>query len=725
MISLFRKPYMQLPLCAVKFGQKLEYAAELKQFAIFPDKLWHCFWKLNKKMRLYCCLLIISANLQAQVQKVDWQKQIDYEQNRIEMIDGDLDERVDIGNDHQNRLARKIYLEDVDSIQSDILKMDPRDADLYARGFFEFIKKIDKDDIYHLSANNRAMELTKRLITSNSTSKELELLKNDLKTGINLIDIINLKPYAREYWYYAAKFYPTDVLNKFKNLAYTPIGTDVINALARIDPNAIKQYFGSNHLIDRAVKNSKDTVVKLVYSIYQKYGSQSRAYALIEFINSGQLELEDAETLSRNDRLFYKTLIELRKKDNILADYTVEKELQTLGMERVVEINLRHEEKDTIRFEPIQTDNAYEIYSAIVYCPEEIFTSTFLGMYKRMMAKRKEASGYDFLQKLHFNKFRVFLKQCAGYNTLDDFFSTMNDSQARAIIGMFAGGLYNYGGNLGPAVDVADTYGSIDDRVIKFLFKLTIEKELKKCVATNNEHGIKIYGLLLKLTGGEPENFTKAYNFDIPNLDRVSIADLYPDSVHIQQHFFFDDEDGTNAFNNWLTLYPASIYRKEDRGSYVVFKTIKGRKMEIYANKPQTEIQGRKDLQKLFQGKKRYPVLIVHRGHSYYIENTLNAMTNSNRVAILGSCGGYQNISKAMENAMDVQIISTKQVGTMAVNTVLIQEITETIRAGKDLVWVDIWQQVSVKLKNNPQFKDYIPPYKNLGARFIKAYNEL
>ena len=100
-------------------------------------------------------------------------------------------------------------------------------------------------------------------------------------------------------------------------------------------------------------------------------------------------------------------------------------------------------------------------------------------------------------------------------------------------------------------------------------------------------------------------------------------------------------------------------------------------------------------------------------------------MTNSNKVAILGSCGGYQNISKAMENAYDVQIISTKQVGTMAVNTVLIQEITETIRAGKDLIWPDVWKQISIKLKNNPQFKDYIPPYKNLGARFIKAYNEL
>jgi len=658
-------------------------------------------------------------------QKTDWQKQVDYEQNRIDMIDGDLDSQVNIGSPSQNLLAKKIYITMVDQVQNNIRLMDARNAELYSRAFFEQIKKIERQNIYHLSASHRNIELVNKLVTLNNPIKELELLKNDLKTGINISDIINLKPYAREYWIYAAGFYPTDVLNKFKTLAYTPLGTDIINALARIDPNAIKQYFGSNHLIDRAVKNSKDTVVQLIYHIYTQYGTQSRAYALIEYIHKKQMDLEDAQTLSKNPRLFYKTLIELRKKPAILADYTVEKELEILGMERVVEINLRHEDKDTYRFEPIQADNANEIYSAIVYCPEEIFTSTFLGMYKRMMAKRKDVSGYVFLEKLHFNKFRIFLKQCAGYNKLDDFFSTMNDSQATALITMFAGGLYNYGGNLGPAVDVADTYGSLENEKIKTLFKQTIEKELRRCILSGNEHGIKIYGLLLRLTGGSPEIYTSAFAFNVPNLDGIRSADLFPDSVHIQQHFFFDDEDGLAAFNNWLGLYPASIFKKEDKGSYIVFKTLRGMKMEIYANKPQSEIQGRADIHKYFESRNRFPDLIVHRGHSYYIQNTLDNMTNSNKVAILGSCGGYQNISKAMENALDVHIISTKQVGTMAVNTVLIQEISETIRAGKDIVWMDVWKQIAIKLKSNPQFKDYIPPYKNLGARFIRAYNEL
>jgi hypothetical protein len=660
-----------------------------------------------------------------QSQALDWQLQIDQEQNRLDMLDGDLDSRIAIGNSRQNILASSIFISKVDQIQEELKKYQPVQSQKYCRGLFEYLKKINASDVVHLSAQLKRMDLISKLVTMNSNEKELELIKTDIKSGIAIADLINLKSYAKEYWVFAAKFYPMDVLSTFKNLAYTPLGTDVITALCRIDPGSIKQYFGSNHLVDRVIKNSKDSIAQLIYSIYSNYGVQSKAYALIELIKNQNYSIQKAEKISKDPIQFYKALIELRKSKNILADYTVEKELEALSMERVVEINLRHEEKDTVRFEPIQNDNSSEIYTAIVYCPQEIFTSTFLGMYRRMMFKKTQKSGYDFLKSLEFNRFRIFIKQCAGYNKLDDFFATMNDSQANAIVRMFAGGLYNYGGDLGPSVDVADTYGSLENEKIKELFTKTIIKELRSCILNGNDHGIKIYGLLLKLTGGDPSTYNTNYTFDVPNLDRVNSSDLFIDSLHIQQHFFFDDEDGVAAFNSWVSLFPSTIYKKEDKGNYIVFKSLKGMKMEIYANKPQNEIAGRNDLKKLFESKNRFPDLIVHRGHSYYIENTLNNMTNSNKVALLGSCGGYQNISKAMENAFDVQIISTKQVGTNAVNTVLIQEITETIRSGKDLVWIDIWKQVSTKLKDNPQFKDYIPPYKNLGARFIKAYNEL
>ncbi len=677
----------------------------------------HC---LAAFLMVYCVLLMAQNPSDAQY----WLKQIDFEQNRVDLIDGDIDDSLMIGNAEQNQLATGLYIHGINRLQASVMHMNGPIQLQHARALYEYCKKIKYDQIIHLSSSQKQFAILNALFNGNNDQKTLDLLKHDIKSGIELIDAVNIKPFAKNYWLYAAKYNPTDVLNAFKNLAYTPIGSDVLLSLCRIDPGAIKQYFGSNHMIDRAIKNSKDSIAILIYHIYNTYGTQSKAFALLDAIVNKELRLDQAEALSKKPREFVWYLLQLKKRGNLLAEYTVDKEIENYCMEKVVEINLRHEDKDDYRFQPIASDNAYEIYAAMVYCPQEIFTSTFLGMYNRMMAQRKETSGFEFLKAMNFNHFRVFIKQCAGYNKLDDFFSTMSGYEIEKLIGMFASKLYDNGGDLGPAVDVADTYGSLNNEHFKGFFITTIKSELKWCVEQGNVHGQKLYGLLLKLCGGTL-SYDLPFTFQIPNLDRVSHAVLFPDGTHIQQHFFFDDEDGENAFNHWLTMYPSNLYKKEDKGTYVVFKTIAGNKMEIYANKPAQEIEGRQQLQAYFEQRKRFPDLIVHRGHSYYIDNTLNQMTNSNKVAILGSCGGYQNISKAMENAFDVQIISTKQVGTLAVNTVLIQEITEQIRLGKDLIWADIWQQVSLKLKDNVQFKDYIPPYKNLGARFIKAYDAL
>ena len=95
------------------------------------------------------------------------------------------------------------------------------------------------------------------------------------------------------------------------------------------------------------------------------------------------------------------------------------------------------------------------------------------------------------------------------------------------------------------------------------------------------------------------------------------------------------------------------------------------------------------------------------------------------RFAVLGSCGGYHNISRAMQNAEEVQIISSKQIGTMRVNNALLKEMNETLRKGNDLVWDELWKRISSRLGGDPKFKEYIPPHKNLGAVFIRSYNSI
>ena len=105
----------------------------------------------------YILTPILLIALSASAQKVDWQLQVDQEQNRIDIVDGDLDGKVNIGNDKQNALATDIYFTRVDRIQTQIKSMEASKSILYARAMFEYLRKIEKHQIVHVFSQLRSM----------------------------------------------------------------------------------------------------------------------------------------------------------------------------------------------------------------------------------------------------------------------------------------------------------------------------------------------------------------------------------------------------------------------------------------------------------------------------------------------------------------------------------------------------------------------------------------
>ena len=96
-------------------------------------------------------------------------------------------------------------------------------------------------------------------------------------------------------------------------------------------------------------------------------------------------------------------------------------------------------------------------------------------------------------------------------------------------------------------------------------------------------------------------------------------------------------------------------------------------------------------------------------------------MSPSSKIVFLGSCGGYHLIHDVLAKAEDAHIIASKQIGKTAVNRPFFQLLTEKIRNGSNIDWIPFWKELD-KMINVEGFEDYIPPYKNLGAFFIKAY---
>ena len=143
-------------------------------------------------------------------------------------------------------------------------------------------------------------------------------------------------------------------------------------------------------------------------------------------------------------------------------------------VKKVNVINDLHEESDQIRFQIMDKLNAAEIYTLMVYSENEIYTSTFLGMYKRLIDKSEFSSNYEFLFSLNFNRFRKFIKMCAGYNTLDEFISKMGEYEKQKLFDKLVRGIEDMNDNLSSAVTLVDTYGSIKSSDTKLLFEKSI-----------------------------------------------------------------------------------------------------------------------------------------------------------------------------------------------------------------------------------------------------------
>ena len=106
----------------------------------------------------------------------------------------------------------------------------------------------------------------------------------------------------------------------------------------------------------------------------------------------------------------------------------------------------------------------------------------------------------------------------------------------------------------------------------------------------------------------------------------------------------------------------------------------------------------------------------------------MDRMAGEGKIIILGSCGGFQNLNKILVINPDAHIVSTKEIGAGDINGPVLTYINEIYRNGANLNWRKMWTTLAKNFSVNPKkevrdsWENYVPPYKNLGAIFLKAY---
>jgi len=281
-------------------------------------------------------------------------------------------------------------------------------------------------------------------------------------------------------------------------------------------------------------------------------------------------------------------------------------------------------------------------------------------------------------------------------------------------------------------VDVADSYASVSETLKPVANEMlrNVQESYNKNLATGNKRGMAIYKILEKLFQSADTlnkiNLTK--ELGIPPVYEVPYTDMKNDSGRvIMQVFFYGDKDGQGIFKGFLNMYANANWKIDGSNKqWVTITSVKGKPVSIYANRALPEETGEDEKAQAalceYLGKnKLFPAITIHRGHSYYADATIQQMFSTSKIVFLGSCGGYHLIHDVLEKAPDAHIIASKQIGATVVNRPFFQLLTEKVRNGNNIDWIPFWKELD-NMVDAKEFEDYIPPYKNLGALFIKAY---
>jgi hypothetical protein len=520
-------------------------------------------------------------------------------------------------------------------------------------------------------------------------------------------------------------------LRKYENYC------SIVNYLATNKSNTIMNYVLSTSSEKDIILNCPNPLIQSMKLIAEQSKFPLRATAMLGELQSGVLTITQVDSIASKDELYFKKLIQLHQKDEQVSKNVITRDLKIAAVEYVRQMNELHEKSDAVRFACLDKLGVVEMYYICVLGSEEIYTSSYLGTYKRLMNKLKPKNGFELIQLAQNDRFRTFIRMCANYNTLPDFLSTMATTQKLELMDAFVGGLGNTKvADLEGAVDVADSYGSLSDPELIDFLRQKVQFNLDKYTKAGSVKAVNIYKILNSLfSQREATNPELQQELKLPSLTKVDLPTLYFDSAKTiyEQMFFYGDDDGKVGYRSFLGTFDRKQWTIDDSQPEWIKISSKNTKvpMVIFANKPLDEPNdefAQLHLLDYLINQDIHPTIMVHRGHSYHLKSTIGALNGENKIVILGSCGGYQNLNEIIRRAPDAHIISTKQVGVFKVNTPIIAAVHSAVTAGEDVDWISIWTKLTKQFKGTASesfFNDYVPPHKNLGSLFLKAYARL
>jgi len=325
----------------------------------------------------------------------------------------------------------------------------------------------------------------------------------------------------------------------------------------------------------------------------------------------------------------------------------------------------------------------------------------------------------------------------ANYNVLANFLSSMPQEKAAELLKLFISGIEtDTHSGLEKAMDIADAFTGLDSVAwVSDQIQNELRSNLQRCQSGQQYFGIRLYSILLQVLDlvRQKNSFNKLWatlgNYEV--LERKELQNKKAEIIQLV--LFYGDEDGVASFNNFKKLFTdTSKWEISKQTSWISIRSRSDEPVVIYANMPldnkeELDLKAQDSLFDFLKQQSAEPSVLIHRGHSYHLSNTLKRLTPSVKLAILGSCGGSNNAISIASISPDVQIIASKKTGTKSINDPLIDVINETLQDKRDLSWSALWDELTARFAKDEStlnlFNEYIPPSQNVSLFVLKLFN--
>ena len=546
---------------------------------------------------------------------------------------------------------------------------------------------------------------------------------------------------------------PDKILPTIRPFANEPFADSLIILASMKRPVQLYSYAQSKSSVEgKLIHRSQNQMVQTIAELSQTPNALFY-FPFLDDILYGRQKIEDIKKLVGNGdkydsvgyyKLLVKTAIAYFKRispplrDTPIAMFGANGLYETLKLRAnkhfITPINELHDQSNlNVRMRAIDPLTPEDLYYMMVMGESTLYTSSYKHSFNRMLQRMGSNPRTDsLLLKVNFDHFKKFIKMAANYNKLDTFLKLMPPQNSEVLMKAFVANL-DKTESLEDAVDVADSYSSITNKKLLNSILTYVKENEANAIEDNNARGTIIYGLLKVIFMAADNNaIDLSKEIGIPSIYEVPLQAMKDEKGRIvQQVFFYGDEDGKAFFPPFVNSFSGKDWIKTDKKEWV---ELKSRKAEVYvfANKPlnydaNLDDSAQVHLAKYLESKDMSPTMAVHRGHSYWLPGTIKRLPETAKIIVLGSCGGYQNLNSILEICPNAHIISTKEIGKGDINQPILNYLNQVFTSGDTLVWKTMWSSLSkIFSRDNAEVKesweDYIPPYRNLGAIFLKAF---